>query len=185
MPQKTKLTKDDLSNIKNWLSEGGSATEISKKLDGKVSKQRIHQIAKQHRIEYTHIRRTKIHKQHTAKMFAKWGPNWDNQEWRRSEIYQVMREKFRNKKANNYQWEFSITFGEIDFPTHCPVLGIELDYFAHGRSENSPSFDRIDPSKGYISGNVAVISWRANRIKNDGTAEEHEKIAQFIRQAPH
>ena len=26
------------------------------------------------------------------------------------------------------------------------------------------------------------MSWRANRIKNDGTAEEHQLIANFIKQ---
>jgi hypothetical protein len=93
-----------------------------------------------------------------------------------------MREKYRLKKANANRSgkEFTIAFGELDFPTHCPILGIELDYFSEGRQENSPSFDRFDPSKGYVSGNVAVVSWRANRIKNDGTADEHQKIADWM-----
>jgi hypothetical protein len=60
---------------------------------------------------------------------------------------------------------------------------MELDYFSDSRTENSVTFDRIDPSKDYISGNVVIISWRANRIKNDGTAEEHQKIADFIKAA--
>jgi hypothetical protein len=34
---------------------------------------------------------------------------------------------------------------------------------------------------GYIKGNVAVISNRANRIKNDGNADEHERIANYIK----
>lgn len=181
MPQKTKLTKEDLQNIKNWLLEGVSATEISKKLGNKVSKQRIHQLSKKYRIDYTRIRMKRTETTHTAKMFAKWGANWDNDNWRKSEIYHAMREKFRNKKANNYDWEFTINFGDIDFPTHCPILGIELDYFAPGRAENSPSFDRVNPTLGYIKGNVAIVSWRANRIKNDGTAEEHQKIADFMK----
>jgi hypothetical protein len=60
------------------------------------------------------------------------------------------------------------------------LLGIELDYFAERTQENSPSFDRVDSSKGYVKGNVIVCSWRANRIKNDGTAEEHRKIYEFL-----
>ena len=60
------------------------------------------------------------------------------------------------------------------------LLGIELDYFAEVRKEASASFDRVDNTKGYIPGNVLVISWRANRIKNDGTAQEHRQIADFI-----
>jgi hypothetical protein len=63
----------------------------------------------------------------------------------------------------------------------CPILGIPLDYsFGKGvRTENSPSIDQIIPGAGYIPGNVIVISWRANRIKNDGSPEEHLKIYEF------
>jgi hypothetical protein len=89
---------------------------------------------------------------------------------------------FTRKKQNaKYTgWEWSVTMSDIKWPTHCPILGLELDYFAEFRKENSPSFDRIDSSKGYVAGNVQIISWRANRIKNDGTAEEHRKIAEFL-----
>ena len=87
--------------------------------------------------------------------------------------------KRQNTKDVN-KWEFSILINDIQWPTHCPILGIELDYFADHRVENSVSFDRLDPTKGYIPGNVIITSWRANRIKNDGTAEEHRRIACFI-----
>ena len=40
------------------------------------------------------------------------------------------------------------------------------------RLENSASLDRIDNVKGYIPGNVQVISWRANRVKSDATLDE-------------
>jgi hypothetical protein len=108
---------------------------------------------------------------------------------RRSELYtddlvQAQKKRFFNKKWNNSRkekWDFEIEPFDIEYPSHCPVLGVELDWMSLGRrTENSPSFDRIDPSKGYIPGNVAIISWRANRIKNDGTADEHQKIANWI-----
>lgn len=69
----------------------------------------------------------------------------------------------------------------LDLPDVCPILGLELDYtFGKGtRNECSPSIDRIDSNKGYEIGNCIVVSWRANRIKNDGTPEEHRKIAEF------
>ncbi len=44
-------------------------------------------------------------------------------------------------------------------------------------SDNSPTIDRINSSRGYEPGNIEVISWRANRMKGDATAEEHRKIA--------
>lgn len=71
----------------------------------------------------------------------------------------------------------------LDRPTHCPILGIELDYsfFTKGHAKpNSPSVDRIVPSLGYVPGNVQVISYRANAIKNDATPEELMKVALFV-----
>lgn len=45
----------------------------------------------------------------------------------------------------------------------------------------SYSLDRVDNKKGYVPGNVVVMSYKANRLKNDGTAEEHETIAKWMR----
>lgn len=76
-------------------------------------------------------------------------------------------------------------FNSIELPDVCPVLGIPLDYsFGKGsRIESSPSLDQKLPGQGYEIGNVDVISWRANRIKNDGTPEEHQKIADYYSNA--
>lgn len=45
----------------------------------------------------------------------------------------------------------------------------------------SPSLDRFKPEFGYVPSNIVVISNRANMIKSVGTAEEHEKIAAWMR----
>lgn len=50
------------------------------------------------------------------------------------------------------------------------------------KEDNSYSLDRIDPNKGYIKGNIWVISLRANRIKNDATVSELRMIADAIEQ---
>ena len=44
----------------------------------------------------------------------------------------------------------------------------------------TPSLDRINPKLGYVKGNVQVISWRANNIKRDATAEELRLVADFV-----
>lgn len=76
---------------------------------------------------------------------------------------------------------FTIQPEDVVIPERCPVLGIEL-VIAKGRfNENSPSLDRKDPLKGYVPGNVSVISFRANLIKNDATAEELEKVLNWMR----
>lgn len=68
-------------------------------------------------------------------------------------------------------------------PKVCPIFGTPLEYESNpGRSmENSPSLDRIDSSKDYSASNVAIISRRANVTKNSGTAEEHFKIAAWMK----
>lgn len=180
---KYKTTVQERENIIQWLCEGVSYTEISKRLDGKLSKQRIKQIAQKNGIDALKIRQAIKTKEYTDKMFAKNGSKWNDPEFTKSLIFQSMKEKFRNKKNNKYGWEWTIEFGDLEFPSHCPVLGLELDYFTEGkgRLENSVSFDRVDPTKGYVKGNVIVMSWRANRIKNDGTSQEHQLIADFMR----
>ena len=146
-----------------------------------VSKQRIYQIAKEFNL-------TKKEKKQNALadkweyQFTRWGQFFVNGKIHDKEFALICKEKFSQKKANATRvgilWE--IKFHEIEWNTVCPILGITLDYFADNRQENSPSFDKINPDLGYISGNVCVMSWRANRIKNNGTAEEHRKIATFL-----
>ena len=65
----------------------------------------------------------------------------------------------------------------------CPVLGVDFK-FGHN-SANSPSVDRIIPSKGYVKGNVIWISRRANAIKNDASVDELYKVADFYANLPH
>ena len=65
-------------------------------------------------------------------------------------------------------------------PTRCPVLGIEFWTGGGRRTDDSAEMDRIIPELGYVRGNMQVISARANRIKNDGTAGEHHAIGAWI-----
>lgn len=184
MPFYRRLTEADYDLIKTLALQGEKLEDIAKQLSTPVTRQRVKQITQKFGIDSFKIRQSKNAEQLNAQMFAKWGKHWNDKEFRKSAIYQAMREKFRSKKANAIKSgkEFTIDFGDLTFPTHCPVLGLELDYFCDGKQENSVTFDRVDPSKGYIKGNVVMISWRANRIKNDGTAEEHLRIAHFMKQ---
>ncbi len=47
--------------------------------------------------------------------------------------------------------------------------------------DNAPSIDRINPNEGYVLGNVAIISARANWVKSDGSFEEHQRIADYLK----
>ena len=93
---------------------------------------------------------------------------------------------FSGKRANAKKKgiPFSIRFEEIDWPEVCPVLGIAINYQRHRGvghcQDDSPSFDRLDPSGGYVSGNVRIISHRANQLKSNATAAELRRVAQWI-----
>lgn len=90
----------------------------------------------------------------------------------------LMRCKSR-AKANNL--DFNITIEDIIIPEYCPILNIKLEYNQkQGGNDNSPALDRIDSSKGYIKGNVQVISSKANRIKTNATPEEIKKVYEFL-----
>ena len=185
MPFQSKLTTEERELLFSLAKEGVTFSDIAKQLNNKISRQRVKQLCAKAKIDSFSIRQAKNKEALTVKLDAKWGKHWHSKESRKDYVYQAMREKFRLKKANSTRQglDFTIEFGDLVFPTHCPILGIELDYFTEqGWEENSPSFDRVNPALGYIKGNVAIISMRANRIKNNGTAEEHRRIAEFMDQ---
>lgn len=78
---------------------------------------------------------------------------------------------------------FSLSLADIIVPERCPLLGIEIvaNVGTRGPAPNSPALDRIDPQRGYEPGNVWVVSYRANAIKNDASPDELEMIAAGIR----
>lgn len=78
------------------------------------------------------------------------------------------------KRAKVKGLDFNLDETDIVIPTHCPILGIPLE-----RSQvrgipriHTASLDRKDNTKGYIKGNVEVISWLANTMKNSATTEQ-------------
>jgi hypothetical protein len=77
--------------------------------------------------------------------------------------------KAAKQRAKNKGWEFNLTHEDINIPKYCPYLGIELKYLG---GDSSPSLDRIDSSKGYIKGNVQVISTKANTMKSNASKDE-------------
>jgi len=84
--------------------------------------------------------------------------------------------------------EFGITMEDIKkaWPkdNKCPILGIELESnkTGMGPQRQSPSLDRIDPKGGYVVGNIAVISYKANCIKqNETNPEIFESMARWLR----
>ena len=90
-----------------------------------------------------------------------------------------IRETITEARGRKYtSWE------AIEYPKVCPVFGVELDWGMRGKNgshkSNSPSLDRIDSTKGYIPGNVMMMSVLANTMKNNATPEQLVKFSKYM-----
>jgi len=102
-----------------------------------------------------------------------------NRVWRQTKAGRISR-LLAQAKINGRERPFDLERSDIVIPSHCPVLGIPLDCAAEPLSDHLPSLDRIDNTKGYVKGNVWVISWRANRIKGDATHGELRALVEAL-----
>lgn len=75
-------------------------------------------------------------------------------------------------RAEKYGYEFNIEESDIIIPKVCPLLNIPIVLGSKNDYEQTPSIDRIDNTKGYIKGNIWVISKKANSMKNSATYDE-------------
>lgn len=83
-------------------------------------------------------------------------------------------------RAKTLGLQFNLEHEDVVVPEVCPILGIPLHVSDGKCSANSPSIDRIDSSRGYIKGNIQVISHKANTIKSNATLGELEMVVKFM-----
>ena len=67
---------------------------------------------------------------------------------------------------------FTLDLDDIVIPEFCPLLNIQLIRGIGKLQDNSPTLDRKDVTKGYTKENSWVVSYKANRSKNNLTREE-------------
>lgn len=84
-------------------------------------------------------------------------------------------------RAKKQGLPFDLRPQDLSLPETCPVLGVPLERSKTHQQDNSPTLDRIIPDRGYVQGNVIVVCAKANRIKNDATVEEVQRVADFYR----
>ena len=85
-------------------------------------------------------------------------------------------------RAKRYGLPFTIELSDIVIPLQCPIFGIRLCPSDVCPTDYSPSLDRIDNTKGYEKGNVAVISHKANTLKSELTLDTIERLRRYIAQ---
>lgn len=76
------------------------------------------------------------------------------------------------RRAIKNDLEFNINKQDIIIPEFCPILEVPFKFGDKINYFYSPSLDRIDTTKGYIKGNIRVISMLANTMKNAATKEQ-------------
>jgi len=86
--------------------------------------------------------------------------------------------RFAKQRARQFGLEFTITPEDIKIPTHCPIFGMEIGIL-RGGTNSSASLDRLNNNRGYVPGNIAVVSWRANRMRGNATLEELRAVYKF------
>jgi hypothetical protein len=89
--------------------------------------------------------------------------NHDPQTWAKRACYQI------KHKAKELGIAFDLRPEDLPAPAVCPFTLLPFDFGPkNGKpSPRSATVDRIRPDKGYVRGNVRVISMRANVAKSD------------------
>lgn len=122
---------------------------------------------------------------HSSKRYTKSGrcvacENVKSMEYVAKNKASILLTKAKNR-AKRKKLEFNIDITDVIIPKKCPVLDIDIITDIRGRYiYNSPTIDRIDNNKGYIKGNVRVISHRANHIKGNATASEMKRVLEDL-----
>jgi hypothetical protein len=115
-------------------------------------------------------------------LLREWGilAYWDESQWKARLLTRAKR------GAAGRDIEFHLTENDLELPLKCPIFGCDLNYISLAAKvcPETPSVDRIDNTKGYIPGNVHVVSFRANKLKNDATPAELILLGQWASRAP-
>lgn len=59
----------------------------------------------------------------------------------------------------------------------CPVFKVPFEF---GHHHYRPSIDRIVPSRGYVPGNIRLISMLANQVKSDATTAQVYQVFKWM-----
>jgi hypothetical protein len=61
----------------------------------------------------------------------------------------------------------------------CPAIGVKLNLTIGGTTNSTPELDKIIPERGYVKGNVAIISKLANKVKSNGNLNDLDKVYEY------
>jgi len=157
----------------------------------RTRKQGVHPRCKKCRCEYqsAYAKRTR-----PARNMAERSWYLRNRDYAR-EMHRKMRVRRRNRDPVAYmikraeaaaKWQglaFNLKRDDLFIPSVCPVLGMKLIWPRKPdsrRRDNMPTIDRVNSRRGYVRGNVMVISFRANILKRDATLDELKALVRYV-----
>ena len=94
------------------------------------------------------------------------------------------RHKFSDQKSSakirKIEWNLDkdSTIKLIAEAKYCAISGIRLSHKINNR--HAPSIDRINSSRGYVPGNIQIVSTIVNRMKNVLTSREFKEICKKV-----
>jgi len=88
------------------------------------------------------------------------------------------------KRCKNTGIKFDLCESDFEIPEYCPVFLSKLEpvFSTFNERNNVPTLDRVDNNKGYVRGNVKVLSFRANKNKSDMRIEDIERLYNYIKE---
>lgn len=93
-------------------------------------------------------------------------------------------------KVTNLPFNLTIPYLISIAHDECPIFKTPFTWgvskMGKGKTRSdTPQLDRIIPEQGYVIGNVAFLSGKANKMKDNGTMQEHYAIADWIWEQTH
>lgn len=92
-------------------------------------------------------------------------------------------------RANRRGYESDLEIEDLPILTDaCPVLGVKYKKGKGRLCDASPSIDRFNSNLPYLKkykGNLSYMSHKANRIKNNGTLQDLERVVCFVKTKSH
>lgn len=98
--------------------------------------------------------------------------------YRKNPAYYLWRTARLRAKAEGLPFEIEVN--DVIVPDTCPITGAKIDVLT-SNYESGASLDRVVNELGYVKGNVRVISRKANRLKQDATIEQVERILAYMK----
>lgn len=139
---------------------------------------------------------TREWKKQNKKHVDRYNADWHQKNKTRKNCYTVDHRTDRRKNAHTDRYEWAVFLiidvkkrcrkkgtkcnlitRDIIIPEFCPALGVKL---RRKGGLHAASIDRVNPKKGYVRGNVQVISVLANQIKSCATAEQVMSVARYM-----